>query len=321
MRLSLFAGVTVTSILLLVPVTGKSEPFETRRENVSFPTSDSAAASREANRRAQNARNSSGRQIPHNRQPQMADVRGGANMLLGGTRPHTNDNSRNRNRQHGSGRDHRRYNNDGDHRRYGTGRDHRRYGTGRDHRRYGRNRDHHRYGTGRDHRRYGRDHSRTRFSLNIFSGYGLGHGGYGYGLGYGRNFRDHGYYSLLGGHHYRSGYSLYPWWYGDTVWGYRTRTSYRTGYGHIGHSNVFCSDPSHEYYAVNWQYPSNSGAFSPYSRLTNGSYGGYEISSCRIESKRDWFEGRRAVVQATVCWDDRSRRYVDTGARQLLNFY
>ena len=295
MRLSLFAGVTVTSILLLVPVTGKSEPFETRRENVSFPTSDSAAASREANRRAQNARNSSGRQIPHNRQPQMADVRGGANMLLGGTRPHTNDNSRNRNRQHGSGRDHRRY---------GTGRDHRRYGTGR------------------DHRRYGRDHSRTRFSINIGTGYGLGHGGYGYGLGYGRNFRDHGYYSLLGGHHYRSSYSLYPWWYGDTVWGYRTQTRYRTGYGHIGHSNVFCSDPSHEYYAVNWQDPySNNHTFSPYSRLTNGSYGGYEINSCRIESKRDWFEGRRAIVQATVCWDDRSRRYVDTGARQLLNFY
>jgi len=333
MHRSLFLGAALATIFMFAPDMSQAEAFSTSQASTSFPTSDSAAAGREAIRRAQNGRQNQGARR-HTQQPPMADTGGRANMLIGGTRPHTGENSRNRNRnQHNGGnrnrnRDHNSGNRNRNRDHGGNGR----YRNRGDHNGYANNRDHRRYGNSRDHRRYGnrRGHSRSSFSINIGTGYGSGlsHGsvgfgyGHGYGSGYGRNFRDHGYFSLLGGHNYRSSYDLYPWWYGDTLWGYRDHSGYRSGYGHIGHSNVYCADYSHQNYTVNWQDPySDHHAFSPYSNRTNASYGGYNINSCRLENRRGWFNGQRAIVRSTVCWDKKSRSYVDTGARQLIDFY
>ncbi|MCF6293684.1 MAG: hypothetical protein L3J04_09855 [Robiginitomaculum sp.] len=215
-------------------------------------------------------------------------------------------NGRNRDRSRDRNRDHAR-----DHRR---NRDH-----ARDHRR---NRDHAR-GHRRSNSRYysGRPH---RSNLNLLFSFGTtGYGNYGsrYGFGYGRNYGRAGHLSFLGGNYYQSSYDLYPWWYGDSRWGYRTRSNYRLGYGHIGHSNVYCTDPYHQSYGLNWNTRYLDRGFSLYSNTTNGSYGGYAINSCYLENRRGNFGRRQASIRVTVCWDDYSRQYVETGAVQLINYF
>lgn len=229
---------------------------------------------------------------------------------------------RNRNRDHaGNGRNRSR-----DHARdRNRSRDHAR--NSRDHRR-DRSRDHSR------NRSYSRDHRRSngryyngrphRSNLNLLFSFGTtGYGNYGsrYGFGYGRNYGRAGHFSFLGGNYYQSSYDLYPWWYGDSRWGYRTRSNYRLGYGHIGHSNVYCTDPYHQSYGLNWNTSYTDRQFSLYSNTTNGSYGGYAINSCYLENRRGNFGRRQASIRVTVCWDDYSRQYVETGAVQLINYF
>ncbi|MBL4618232.1 MAG: hypothetical protein JKY46_11100 [Robiginitomaculum sp.] len=236
---------------------------------------------------------------------------------------------RNRNRDHaGNGRNRDRsrdHNRNRDH--AGNGRN-----RNRDHARNGRNRDH-----ARDNRRnrdHARDHRRSnsryysgrphRSNLNLSFSFGTtGYGNYGsrYGFGYGRNYGRSGYFSFLGGNYYQSSYNLYPWWYGDSRWGYRTRSNYRLGYGHIGHSNVYCTDPYHQSYSLNWNTRYADRGFSLYSNTTNGSYGGYSINSCYLENRRGNFGRRQASIRVTVCWDDYSRQYVETGAVQLISYF
>lgn len=126
-------------------------------------------------------------------------------------------------------------------------------------------------------------------------------------------------FSFFGGYGYQPGWSAYPWWYGDDYWGYRTRSGYRPGYGHVGHSNVYCTDPSHATYQYNWRYDDNY--FSMYSDWTDGAHGGYNIRDCHMENARGNFDHRPAMVRETVCWDENSQAYVPTGAVQLISYF
>lgn len=126
-------------------------------------------------------------------------------------------------------------------------------------------------------------------------------------------------FSFFGGYGYQPGWSLYPWWYGDDYWGYRTRSGYRPGYGHIGHSNVYCTDPTHATYGDSWRYDDNY--FSMYSEWTDGAHGGYNIQDCHMENARGTFARSPAMVRETVCWDEGRQAYVATGAVQLISYF
>ncbi|PHS22415.1 MAG: hypothetical protein COA85_11590 [Robiginitomaculum sp.] len=143
---------------------------------------------------------------------------------------------------------------------------------------------------------YGR-HNHSSFSFN------LGYGSYGYGNRYGYPFF--------------SGYDLYPWWYGDRN-GYRSRTSYRSGYGHRGHSNIYCTDPYHQSYGTNWgRNYSNQFAYSSY---TDGTYGGVDVRDCHRETHRGVYGRRSAIVSSMICYDNDSGDYYKTGAQTLIRY-
>ncbi len=148
----------------------------------------------------------------------------------------------------------------------------------------------------RDNYYYGR-HNHSTFSFN------LGYGSYGYGNRY--------------GYPYYSGYDLYPWWYGDR-YGYRSRTGYRTGYGHRGHSNIYCTDPYHRSYGTNWG-RNYSDQFA-YSSYTDGTYGGIDVRDCHRETHRGVFGRRAAIISSMICYDNDSGEYYETGAHTLVRY-
>jgi len=310
MRTLIFAPILASASILALTLLAPSfafadEPIRSSQANASFPTSDRQAAKREAQR--SNNRNAnrqvtqktpaiSNKPAPHNRD----SVRNGHNRGNAHNRGNRRDhNSRNR---HNS-RDHNSRN------RYNS----------RDHN--SRNRDHRR-NFARGHRnRYNQRHihnrhrNRSNFSLRIGN---LGHNNYGRSSLYASGFS----YSFFGGDHFRSSYNLYPWWYGTRDFGYRTRSGYHNGYGHIGHSNVYCDDSRHRSYGPAWNNTAYGNQyFSTYSDQTNGTYGGYSINSCHLENKRGTFNSRRASVRATVCWDEQAQRFTETGAVQLISYH
>ncbi|PHS28238.1 MAG: hypothetical protein COA84_01660 [Robiginitomaculum sp.] len=165
-------------------------------------------------------------------------------------------------------------------------------------------------------RRHNRQVARNYYRNNYYGGrnyYGRhNHSSFGFNLGYG----SYGYGNRFG-YPYYSNYDLYPWWYGDR-YGYRSQTSYRTGYGHRGHSNIYCTDPNHQSYGVNWSNGyQNQYAFSQY---TDGTYGGMNVRDCHRENNRGVFGRRSAVVSSMVCYDSANAEYYETGAKTLIRY-
>lgn len=343
MGASFLTSASLFTLFLLAPSIAMADQPVRSEASISFPESDRNAARREAQRSEnrqqtrQKPRPRSGppvrpesRPVPErSRQPRIS---GGDRPIIGYTPeiPYEGGNNRNgRNRDRDRDHDRRGRNRDRDHDRDSRGRN----WNQRDHYRN----DRHRYRNGyrdgrrsawRDSRRHDRRHFRNRHNhSNVGITFSFGTTGYhnyssGYGFGYGRNFGQRGHYSFLGGNFFQSGYNLYPWWYGDDFWGYRTHTGFRHGYGHIGHSNVYCTDPFHQAYGVYWnQSRRNSQHFTLHSNFTNGSFGGHQINSCHLENRRGHFGRRQAVIRMTMCWDGSSQRYVETGAVQLINYY
>ncbi|VAW01890.1 hypothetical protein MNBD_ALPHA06-1230 [hydrothermal vent metagenome] len=358
MRAPILAGASFLAITLAFPGFALASPPISSEGSVSFPTNDRSAARRETQRPRQ-SRNNRGNQprisggdqpIYSPAPPRMATYNGrsGQSGRSGGhssqSRSHNGGSS---SRSHNRGSSSRSHNRGSSSRSHGrSSRQHRGGG-------YNRSRGHSNFSLSlgsRGHSGYGYGYG-SGYGYGYGGGYGYasdgGHGygyggGHGYGGGYGHGYGGgygygggHGYgggygygrgssisLSFLGGSYYQPGYNLYPWWYGNADYGYRTRAGYGSGYGHVGHSNVFCSDPSHANYGVNWNGNNNSDQyFSNYSDTTDGTYGGYAVNSCHLENKRGKFGNRSATVKATVCWNETARKYADTGAVQLLNYY
>ncbi len=298
---SLFSGIGLATMLLLGPVAAMADQPVQSGNVPAFPESDRRAAAREENRQRTNTHRTQNRPDYRRNPPPISDL------------------TQQERREHEMRRNRRNSNRDQAHERH----DRRQYRNGyRDGRRTYWDRWSHdnNYRT----RTYRPRRNQSQFSIHIGTGRGYGYErgygrDYGYGLGYGRHIHQDGFFSLFGGQHYQPGYDLYPWWYGDRDWGYRTRGGYRTGYGHLGHSNVFCTDRHHRQYDPNWRNAyTDDRRFSTYSQYTNGGYGGYTINSCHLENRRGVFEGRDALVRVTVCWDEQNKRYTETGAVQLV---
>ncbi len=185
--------------------------------------------------------------------------------------------------------------------------------------RYGNNhnRGNHRI-TNRNHRNSARHNNRNQrrhtnnrhrsHRHNSNSSFALYLGGFGYSR-YGNRY----------GYPYYSSYDLFPWWYGGN-YGYRNRTGYLSGYGHIGHSNIYCTDPYHQSYNSNWgrnDYRDDQFAYSEY---TDGGYGGGDVRDCHRETQRGVYGRRSAIVSTMVCFNSTTKNYEETGAQTLVRY-
>ncbi len=165
----------------------------------------------------------------------------------------------------------------------------------------------------RDNRRHNRAERRHNRDRNYYGGR-RSYSNFSLGLGYGSSRYGNRY-----GYPFYSSYDLFPWWYGNSF-GYRSRTSYRSGYGHVGHSNIYCTDPYHQNYRTNWGRTDYRNDQFAYSEYTDGSYGGNDVRDCHRETQRGVYGRRSAIVSTMVCFNQTSGDYEETGAQTLVRY-